>query len=154
MEMSDSGVFAGYVESLDRWVQVGIASGNVIQVSVFSTEPAEVVDHPYVARLVAVLDGGEPDPFDDIPIALTVSTQERRIFETVRGIPPRQERTVAEVVSRTAVLQPGEDAHRHVREALSGNPVPLLVPDHRVAGIDGATPPDVRRHLRRIEELE
>lgn len=57
----------------------------------------------------------------------------RKVCEYVRGIPPGQVRTYGQVAR--AVGSPG--AARAVGGAMAGNPVPLLVPCHRVVGANG-----------------
>jgi len=53
-----------------------------------------------------------------------------------------------------ANLDPNEpDDVRTAKEALRGNPVPLVVPDHRVQGGPYATPAEVRETLRSVEDL-
>ena len=53
-----------------------------------------------------------------------------------------------------AGLDPEDDTDRTlVRTALAENPVPLLVPDHRVRDGPSAAPPDVEQKLRSLEGL-
>jgi methylated-DNA-[protein]-cysteine S-methyltransferase len=40
-----------------------------------------------------------------------------------------------------------------VREALAANPVPLLIPDHRVRDGPSGAPPPVEQKLRAVEGL-
>jgi methylated-DNA-[protein]-cysteine S-methyltransferase len=56
-----------------------------------------------------------------------------RVYETTRSIPPGQTRTYGEIAR--AVGKP--DAARAVGQALGRNPFPIIVPCHRVIGVDG-----------------
>lgn len=152
MSVAATGVFAGHSTSLDRWVQLGIASGNVINLA-FSAERPEGVadDHPLLERILAYLDDGQEVDLSTVEIALTVPTEHRHVYETVRAIPFGTERTVADVVALTATLESDEEGA--VRTALAANPIPLLIPDHRVEAIDGSTDAEIRRRLRDLEGL-
>ena len=91
--------------------------------------------------------------FGDVEVGLTVPTDHRRVLEAVREIPYGEQGSVAQV-ARMAGLDPDdEDSQRTVREALAENPVPLLVPDHRVRDGPSGAPPDVEQQLRSIEGL-
>ena len=49
---------------------------------------------------------------------------------------------------------PGEqEDQQQVREALAANPVPLLIPDHRVRDGPSGAPPEVEQRLRSLEGL-
>lgn len=149
-----AGVFASRSSYLDRWVQLGVAGGKVINVAVPTAHDGEADEHPVLDRLLAYLDDGSREGLEDVEIGLTVPTIHRHVFETVREIPHGTAWTAGEVVDRTAVLTPEDDGETVVREALGGNPVPVLVPGHRVDGMHGAVPRDVRDALRRREGIE
>src|SRR5206468_215087 len=59
---------------------------------------------------------------------------ERAVFDATRAIPPGRTRTYGEVAR--AIGRPG--AARAVGAALGRNPVPVVVPCHRVVGARGA----------------
>ncbi|SEN26983.1 methylated-DNA-[protein]-cysteine S-methyltransferase [Halorientalis persicus] len=153
--MSDvAGIYAHESSYLDRYVQVGIAQGRVISVSFPETpdEGAEA-DHDLLNRIDAYLDGVE-ETFEDVQVALTVPTDQRKILESVREIPYGQDSSVAQLVRMTPGLDDGSDDDiRAVREALTENPAPLLIPDHRVRDGPGATPPAIVDKLRSIEGI-
>jgi len=46
-----------------------------------------------------------------------------------------------------------QDDQQQVREALAANPVPLLIPDHRVRDGPSGAPPAVEQKLRVVEGL-
>ncbi|RXK48522.1 MGMT family protein [Halorientalis pallida] len=153
--MSDvAGIYARESAYLGRYVQVGIAQGRVISVS-FPESPDEGAedDHDILDRIDAYLDGVE-ERFEDVQVALTVPTDQRQVLEAVREIPYGQDSSVAQL----ARIAPGlddesDDDVRAVREALTENPAPLFVPDHRVRDGPGATPPAVVDKLRSVEGI-
>lgn len=149
--MQDAGIYAREFPSLDRAVQFGVASGNVINVSFPSEVPADAErDHPLLDRIEAYLDGAE-DHFDDVEVALTVPTDHRGVLEAVRKLPYGQTVSVDRVARLAGLDDEDEGDLELVRDALSANPVPLFIPDHRVRGATGATPNTVAEGLRRLE---
>ena len=150
-----NGVFAAHSTEIDRWVQIGVASGKLIKVDFLQEQPdTRVTDHPILHRLLAVLRGEQTDLFHDVTLGLTVGQDHRAIFSTVRAIEPGSELTGKEVARRTTGLDHDETGEQQVRAALEANPVPLVVPDHRVSDIAGSTPGPVRSHLRAVEGLD
>jgi methylated-DNA-[protein]-cysteine S-methyltransferase len=150
----DAGIYARESTYLDRFVQFGEAGDRVISVS-FPTQPEADSDdeHPLLSRIEAYLAGTEDD-FDDVTIGLTVPTAQRAVLERVREIPYGQEATVAQIAGLTPDLDADEQGDlTAVREALAANPVPLLVPDHRVRDGPSSAPPPVEQKLRAVEGL-
>ena len=80
---------------------------------------------------------------------------ERRVLEVVQGIPRSETRTYAEVARLAG--RPG--AARAVGRVMAKNPVPLLVPCHRVVRSDGRLGdysgggPSMKRRLLELEGL-
>lgn len=150
-DAADAGVFARESPRLGRAVQVGVAAGRVISVSFPESVPPDAGDeHPLLDRLFAYLDGERTD-VTGVEVALTVPTERRRVLEAVRTI-PYGEVVGIEAVARMADLDPedGDDRETAVA-ALAENPIPIFVPDHRIEGARGATPPDVAERLRDLE---
>lgn len=148
-----SGLFAARSAYLDRWVQVGIASGNVISIEFLDAEPdGSDRAHDLLDRLLEYLDEGRQATFEDVETALTVGADHRAIFETVRTIPYGTEWTPAVVLERTAAITDDDPVHA-VRRTLGDNPIPIVIPDHRVSIDVGATAPDMRSALRALEGL-
>jgi methylated-DNA-[protein]-cysteine S-methyltransferase len=88
---------------------------------------------PAMKALVRYLDG-QPCDLRGIPVDLSGQPPfRRRVQETCRGIAYGRTLTYAELAERVGV--PG--AARAVGSAMSHNPVPLLVPCHRVIRGDG-----------------
>jgi methylated-DNA-[protein]-cysteine S-methyltransferase len=148
----DAGIYAQESAYLDRYVQLGEAGDRIISLS-FPTQPDEAADHPLLERIEAYL-GGATDEFDDVTVGLTVPTAQREVLESVRKLPYGEDATVEQVANMTADLDGEEsDDLATVRGALAANPVPLLIPDHRVRDGPSGAPPEVEQKLRAVEEL-
>ncbi|MFB6105455.1 MAG: MGMT family protein [Halobacteriaceae archaeon] len=150
--MATAGIYARESAYLDRYVQVGVAGDKVVSLS-FPEVPDEdaTEDSDLLDRIFAYLEG-VADDFADVDVGLTVPTDQRRVLEAVRGIPYGEQTAVSEV-ARMAGLGSDAEAEDAVREALDANPVPLLVPDHRVRDGPSAAPPAVEQRLRSLEGL-
>lgn len=152
--MDDGGIYAREAASLDRYVQLGHASGKLLSVS-FPEKPDEGADtdHPLLDRIAGYLEG-EADDFADVPVALTLPTDQRAVLETLREIPYGESATVAQLTRMTSGLDDDEDDDvQLVREALAANPTPLVIGDHRVRDGPSAAPPKVEQRLRSLEGL-
>lgn len=154
MATEEAGIYARRSDYLDRHVQLGVASGKVVSVS-FPDGPDEGAeeDHPLLDRVFAYLEGGSDD-FEDVDVALTVPTDRRDVLETLRGVGYGEDVSVEKLARATPGLS-GDDADdlQLVRTALAENPVPLVVPDHRVRDGPSAAPPEVEQRLRSLEGL-
>ena len=151
--MDVSGIYARESSTLDRVVQVGVAGGKLISVSFPDTLPDDADgDNAYLDAVVDAIDGGDTD-LSGIPIGLTVPTDQRSVLEAVRNV-PRGERIDLGLLVRMAGLDPEDDESKRVaRQALSANPIPVVVPDHRVRDGPSAAPEDVVDALRRAEGI-
>lgn len=147
------GIFARESSYLGTWVQLGIASQQVVQVS-FPETPASDAEtaHDLLDRIFAYFEG-EKDDFTDIEVALTVPTDHRAILVATREIPYGSQTTVEGLVGMAGLDPEDESVIDDAREALSQNPVPLLLPDHRVRDGPSAAPPEVEQRLRSLEGL-
>ncbi|WP_018257936.1 MGMT family protein [Halomicrobium katesii] len=154
MASPEAGIYAREFEFLDRYVQFGAAGEKIIQLS-FPERPAAEsrTDHDLLDRIEGYL-SNETDDFRDVDVGLTVSTERRSVLEAVREIPYGEEAGVDQLVRMAPVLDPSDDeSARIVREALADNPVPLVIPDHRVRDGPSGAPPAVEQKLRSIEGL-
>jgi methylated-DNA-[protein]-cysteine S-methyltransferase len=149
-----AGIYARESSFLDRYVQLGIAQQRVISVSFPTTlEEGASEEHDLLDRIESYLQG-TTDSFDDVEIALTVPTDQRSVLEQLREVPYGDDITVEQLVRMTPGLEIDEESdHTLVREALAENPVPLLIPDHRVRDGPSAAPPPVEQKLRAVEGL-
>ncbi len=150
-----AGIFARESTYLGCHVQVGLAQGRVISVSFPSVPDRDAEsDHELLNRVAAYLQG-DRDDFSDVTVALTVATDEREVLERVRGVPYGEQATVEQLTRMVPDRDPEEPEDRTlVREALASNPVPLLVPDHRVRDGPSGALSDVERRLRALEGLQ
>lgn len=154
-DVTDAGIYARESPYLDRYVQVGAASGRVLSVSFPDVPEADAeADHPVLDQIFEYLDGLEPVTFDDVQVAMTMPTDQRAVLESVREIPYGDQVTVDTLARMTSGLDHEDDDDIIlVRTALAENPAPILIPDHRVRDGPSAAPPDVEQKLRSIEEL-
>ncbi len=154
-DVTDAGIYARESSYLDRYVQLGAASGRVLSVS-FPDLPDEEAqeDHPVLEQIFDYLEGLEEVHFDELQVALTVPTDQRAVLEQVRGLPYGEQVRVEALARMTPELDPeDEDDLILVRTALDQNPTPLLIPDHRVRDGPSAAPPAVEQKLRSLEGL-
>jgi methylated-DNA-[protein]-cysteine S-methyltransferase len=154
-DVTEAGIYARESPYLDRYVQLGAASGRILSVS-FPEIPDDDAedDHPVLDRIFEYLDGLEPVDFDDVQVAMTMPTDQRAVLESVREIPYGDQVSVETLARMTSGLDHEDDDDIIlVRTALDENPAPLLVPDHRVRDGPSAAPPDVEQKLRSLEEL-
>ncbi|TKX75155.1 methylated-DNA--[protein]-cysteine S-methyltransferase [Halorubrum sp. GN11_10-6_MGM] len=148
-----SGVYARKFGAIDRAVQVGFAGGRVISVSFPAEPPADAEgDHDLLDRVDAYL-GGERDEFAEVALGLTVPTDQREVLEALRSLPYGEEVSVSRLTRLSGFDPDDADDLETVTAALDDNPIPVLLPDHRVSGGPYATPGDVRSALRRIEGI-
>jgi len=151
----DAGVYARESGYLDRYVQVGVASGRVLSVEFPTTPEADAGEAlPLLDRIEAYLEGDRVD-FAEEDVAMTMPTDQRDVLETVREVPYGDQVSVSELASMTPGLagEDDADAHQLVRTALAENPAPLVIPDHRVRDGPSAAPPAVEQRLRSLEGL-
>jgi methylated-DNA-[protein]-cysteine S-methyltransferase len=145
-----SGIYARFFPVLDRAVQLGQAGEKVIAVS-FPRETDGPADHPLLDRIADYLDGAAVD-FSDVDVGLTVPTKQRAVLEALRAVPYGDEVSL-ELLARMSTGVDHEADLDIVRDALRNNPLPLVIPDHRVRDGPSAAPDDVRATLRRLEGL-
>ena len=87
-----------------------------------------------VSRMLMQYFKGEQQPFDTVTLDYTVSGEfRRRILESIRCIPFGEVRSYGEVAA--AAGAPG--AARAVGGAMASNPVPIIIPCHRVVAGNG-----------------
>ena len=84
------------------------------------------------ARLARYFEGAL-DALADLPVAAPATPMQRRVWDLVRAIPPGQVTTYASLAERMGMPR----AQRAVGVCLASNPVPILVPCHRVVAASG-----------------
>ncbi|AGB33079.1 methylated-DNA--protein-cysteine methyltransferase [Natrinema pellirubrum DSM 15624] len=154
-DVTEAGIYARESPYLDRYVQLGAASGRVLSVS-FPEIPDDDAedDHPVLDRIFEYLDTVEEITFEDVQVAMTMPTDRRAVLESVQSIPYGEQVSVETLARMTSGLSHEDDDDLIlVRTALDENPAPLLIPDHRVRDGPSAAPPDVEQKLRSLEGL-
>jgi len=149
----DTGIYARESPYLERYVQLGIASEKLINVS-FPEEPNEAAEpeYPLLDRIFAYLEG-KSDEFTDVDIALTVPTEQRTVLEALRNVPHGEDVSVERLARMAGLDDADQEELGTVRTALSTNPVPIVVPDHRIRDGPSSAPPRVEQRLRSLEGL-
>jgi len=153
-----SGIEHRWSDILGAYVQVGVASGSVVSVR-FLDEPSDDSDERGEGegsdplRAVFAYLSGEVATTPDVDYALTVSGVERRALERTRDVPYGTTTTYSDFAA--SVGEGDEDGVARVREALHDNPVPVVLPSHRVvdgSGVGGfAGPRRVKEFLLELE---
>lgn len=149
----ETGIYARESPYLDRYVQLGVAGEKLINVS-FPEEPNGDTepDHPLLDRVFAYLEG-EADEFTGVDIALTVPTEQRAVLEALRNVPYGEDVSVGRLARMAGLDDDDGSDIQTVRMALDINPVPVVVPDHRVRDGPSSAPPRVEQRLRSLEGL-
>ncbi len=88
----------------------------------------------WVGRVARIVGGQPQESADSVPLDVQGTAFQRRVWEALRRIPQGETRTYTEVA--TAIGQP--TATRAVANACARNPVPVVVPCHRVVRADGS----------------
>jgi methylated-DNA-[protein]-cysteine S-methyltransferase len=83
-------------------------------------------------RLRRYFDGAH-EALTDVPIAAPATPMQRRVWDMVRAVPHGQVTTYASLAERMGMPR----AQRAVGVCLASNPVPILVPCHRVVAASG-----------------
>jgi len=89
-------------------------------------------DHPVATALDSYF-AGDPAALDDLDVHLSVGSFQQNVLETARKIPAGETRTYSWIASK--IGHPG--AARAVGNALGKNPVPIVIPCHRVVAASG-----------------
>lgn len=103
--------------------------------NISESAPPPFVSHA-IDGIVALLEG-EPRDLTDVPLDFDNAVPEfhRRVYDVTRTIKPGTTLSYGEVAAR--VGEPG--ASRAVGQALGRNPIPIIVPCHRVLAANGGT---------------
>ena len=78
--------------------------------------------------------GGKPASFEDLPLDLEGSPFHLRVWQELQKIPPGETISYQEMARRLGNPQ----ASRAVGQACGANPIPLIIPCHRVIASNGA----------------
>ncbi|TQQ82839.1 methylated-DNA--[protein]-cysteine S-methyltransferase [Halonotius terrestris] len=146
------GIYAQRFDELDTVIQLGVASGQVIDVSFPDEVPADAETDHEVFGLITDYLNGDRLALTDVEIALTVPTDQRQVLDALQNVSAGNTVSVSRLARLAGMDEDSEEDNATVRDALRANPIPLVIPDHRVHDAQGATPPDVAAALRRLEE--
>jgi O-6-methylguanine DNA methyltransferase len=129
----DLRLYSRFSKDIGLYVNMVLMDGRVASLSMARQRwlGAET-EHPYLARIIEHLATGMDD-LRDIPVDLKGSLFDREVLEMIRTIPPGEVITYGEVAMRLGRPQ----AARAVGSACSRNPVPLIIPCHRVVPASG-----------------
>lgn len=152
--VESAGVYAIESIYLDRFVMVGLAGERVISVSFPRDMPPDAEgEHPLLNRIERYLDGTR-ESFENVDLAMTVRTDHREVLTAIRNIPYGTQRDVETVARMTPGLSADDPEDIElIRDALDANPVPLLIPDHRVRDGGSGAPAEVEQRLRALEGI-
>jgi methylated-DNA-[protein]-cysteine S-methyltransferase len=128
------------------WTDAGISGVQLPEATDAATKSRLARQHPgavdsapsisvaaAIRRIVGLLDG-DADDLRDVTVDLDgVSEFKRRVYDVTRAVGPGQTTTYGEI----AIKLGAPHAAREVGQALGHNPVPLIVPCHRVLGAGG-----------------
>jgi len=154
-DLDTAGIFAREIPYLERYVQFGEASGRVISVTFLEAPDADASDeHELLDRFEDYAEGIREDDFADVETGLTVPTKHRSVLEALQQVGYGEEVDVRTLTNMTPSFDADDqDDVVTVREALAANPIPVLVPDHRVRDGPSALPPEVEQKFRSFEDL-
>jgi methylated-DNA-[protein]-cysteine S-methyltransferase len=125
---------SAFSRELGLYVNLHLRRDAVARVTLSRSRPAGADGkHPFLADVLRNLRAGAP--LDHIPVELGGSDFERAVWGVLRAIPRGSTMTYAEVATR--VRRPG--GAQAVGQACGRNPVPLIIPCHRVVRADGAS---------------
>ena len=98
----------------------------------------EAAPPPGVQRAIGrvlILLKGETIDLSDIPLDLGDAPEfNRKVWDIARAVPPGQTITYGDIAKRLGV---GPERARDVGQAMCSNPVPIIVPCHRVVAASG-----------------
>ena len=101
--------------------------------SALESEPPPAVQR--VLERVRGLLRGEPVDLADVALDLAeVPEFNRKVYDVARAVPPGRTITYGEIAKKIGV---GPERAREVGQALGRNPVPIIVPCHRVLAASG-----------------
>lgn len=126
-------VYSRFSRELGLYVRLEILEGRVSGVQL-THDPLEgpSPSHPYLTRILEHVRTGKGD-LADIPLHLEVTPFERRVLDTLQTIPAGDTITYGEVARRVGQSK----AARAVGQAVARNPIPVVIPCHRVVPASG-----------------
>jgi O-6-methylguanine DNA methyltransferase len=126
-------LYSRFSQELGLYVQLEVLGDRVRRVRLAS-EPIEGVEasHPYLTRILDHIRTGEGD-LSDIPVDLQVGPFDREVLAFLRTLRPGTTITYGEIARRLGRPK----ASRAVGNACRRNPIPVVIPCHRVVPATG-----------------
>ena len=155
MEAEAGKRYAHYVPYVESYVEFVFVDERLRSVS-FPEEPTPdaAEEHELLDRLDRYLSGTAEDEFRDVEVDIELPAVEREVLEAVRALPYGENASVLDIARSVPEYDAGTDEDLDaIREILDRNPIPVIVPDHRVRDGPSATPPRVEQRLRSLEQL-
>lgn len=145
--------FARYNAYLERVIELEVGDDAVHGLSFPENgSGAASEDHPLLDRIEDYLSGAVEDDFRDVAIRLDATDLERAVFDAVRDVPYGEDVSVTGIARAVPSLTAEDVADEdRIREILATNPIPVVIPDHRVRDGPSAAPPRVEQRLRSLE---
>ncbi len=114
-----------------RWVAGSVEEATPALEAAGRAEGKDFADPLGAADALSRYFGGELDALGSVPLELSGTPYQQRVWEAVRAIPPGDTRSYGDLAVEL------ESVARAVGRANATNPAPLFVPCHRVVGGDG-----------------
>lgn len=115
-------------------LRVVVHDGRLVELDLGATPRRDAAADEEVAKRVDAYFGGDLAALDGIEVDLSAVTPfRRRLYEALRAVPAGRVVTYGELGREV-----GTGAPRAVGQAVGANPVPLVVPCHRVVAADGS----------------
>ncbi len=118
------------------WIALGWSPAGLTALRLLEADPEPQMDLPppfvdQARSALAAFLGGEPARFEDLPLDLSgLPPFQRRCLEVLRSTRPGETLTYGELAARAGSPR----AARAAGQAMRRNPLPILVPCHRVVG--------------------
>lgn len=155
MDVEAGDRYARYFPYVESYLELVVEEGQVRSVS-FPEEPHPEADedHELLDRIDRYLSGTAEDEFTDVAVDIDAPPVEREVLDAVRSLPYGKNASVMDIARSVPEFDAGTDEDLDaIREILDRNPIPVIVPDHRVRDGPSATPPRVEQRLRSLEQL-
>ena len=147
--------YARYFPYLEMVLELYIENGTVTEIRFTEESTATASDeHPLLDRIEDYLSGTVEDDFQDIEIAVPESRELREVLNALRAVPYGENASVESLARDLSAFDANQSGdHERIREILDQNPIPLIIPDHRVRDGPSAAPPEVEQRLRSLEKI-
>lgn len=139
-------------------ISVGMGERGVKKICLNALEPAAESPPPEILTLFAWFDkyfAGENPSRPDLPLEIIGTAFQKEVWRLISEIPYGSVESYGEIARK---LAPNRNLARAAGAACGANPLPLLVPCHRVVSASGlggfAYPLELKKFLLRLEEVK